>query len=265
MPLVLSSTSLTVQGVEVVNGDIDGDFYIDKGMNIKIGSGASVAVSAVNGNVVTLAAARSWSDNDSVYKCDYSGTTVDDAMGLKGGIGDGVYAGSASFQNLTRSSNAWLQSYVRNGNSGSNETLAVANMYNTYHRGLKYAKQSGPLELVLFNMSLEEKYGALQESKVQATQKENLMAGWPGLEFMGGKAECHLDFDCPDGRVYFVTPKSMTIAEQAPMAFLDSGGPGGIMIRRPDYPSYQMVLYWYGNLFFKNPRANAVMIKQTKA
>jgi hypothetical protein len=113
------------------------------------------------------------------------------------------------------------------------------------------------------NQTLYRKYGVLLTAlKKTADLKEVLSGGWKGLDFMGGDASVMLDYDCPDGHVYDIDPKAFTIAQLAPINWLDRGD--GIL-RRVDYATWQGVLKWYGNFCVKNVRANSKQTVKTGA
>ena len=246
-----TSTTLTLKPFASVNTDISGTEYLAAGQKILVGADTATIASVDSDTQVTLASAITYATNDAIKKADGDGASADEPMGIDGIIDDGTLA--PTLQGITRASSPWYNSYVER----TAEALSLTKMETAYAKALKY----GSPKIVLMNTTLWKKYGNLLESyKRTANMKEILSAGWAGLEFMGGQATVVMDTDCPDGKVYFIDPTSISIAQLTPISWVDRGD--GVL-RRVDYAAWQGVLRWYGNLAAINPRANSKLEAKT--
>jgi hypothetical protein len=182
-----------------------------------------------------------------IQHADGDGAVAQEPMGA-----DGLIVSTGSVQNITVN-NWWKAAQVE----ATSEALSEAKMIAAYLK----AKEYGDPRFAFLNQSLWKKYGTLLTSlKKTADLKEVLSGGWKGLDFMGGNASVMLDYDCPDGKVFFIDPDSMTIAQLTPISFIDRGE--GVL-RRVDYAAWQGVLRWYGNLCIKNMAANSKLTLKT--
>ena len=241
-----SSTTVTV--------DTPGTEYITEGMYVVIGSNSAVEVTSVDSDTqFTIASALTWSDND-VIKAE----NADEMMGLKGIIDDGTYV--ATFQSLARSSNPWLNAYV----DDTAEALSEADMITAYLKAKKYARK-GDLIICFMGQTLFEKYGSLLTSmKRSADLKEVLSGGWKGLEFMGGECPVILDYDCPDGFVFFANLSVLIRAEmEKPFQWLE-GEKGGILTRSASNRTvWEATMKAYMNLVTTFPKAASRLANKT--
>jgi hypothetical protein len=78
---------------------------------------------------------------------------------------------------------------------------------------------------------------------------------------MGGNAQVILDYDCPDDKVYFISPDSFTIGELKPLDW--ERGTEGILTRIPGTLDFEAVMTWFGNIACKVRAANAVLANRT--
>lgn len=250
-----SGTTLTLTGINSVNSDIAPTKYLAAGMAIDINGDAAVIESVDSDTVVTLVSGITRVAGENVKKTDGDGSVVDEPMGVDGIISNSTEnLTGATFQGLTRASTPFLNVAYYDATS---EALGLPKMEAAWISAMEYGKP----KYVFMNKSLFKKYGSLLEGyKRTANMTEVLSGGWKGLEFMGGNGQVVLDFDTPDGKVFFVDPDSITIGELTPISFIDRGD--GVL-RRVDYASWQGVLRWYGNLIGKNPRANAKLVGKT--
>jgi len=191
------STSLTLSPTGGTNGDITAQDLITPGDYIKIGTGDAVQVSAVSGNTITLAAARTWNDGDAVKKVKSNGSVSNEIEGLLAIVSSGSYGG------LDPSTYPAWSAY--RDVPGSATTLALADLYKAYSA----IQKLGDVDYLFVNKTLFNKYGSLLQAQIRFTAKENLYAGWRGLEFMGGKAAILLDHLCPDDAVFFISSKNL--------------------------------------------------------
>lgn len=250
-----TGTTLTLAPVVNVNGDIAATKYLAAGMKLDI-NGDSCQIASVNSTTqVTLVSGITRVAGESVKKTDGDGTVVDEPMGADGIVSNATEALVATFQGIARATNPWASaSYVES----TSEALGVAKMELAYIT----AKEYGDPKFVFMNKTLWKKYGNLLESyKSTANLREILSGGWKGLDFMGGNAAVVLDYDVPDGKVFFIDPSTITIGEMTPISWIDRGD--GVL-RRVDYASWQGVLRWYGNLIGKGRmQANAKLTAKT--
>lgn len=249
-----SGTTLTLDPVFNVNGDVAATKYLAAGMKLDINGDACQVASVDSTTQVTLVSGITRVAGENVKKTDGDGTVVDEPMGLDGIVSNSTEALVSTFQNLSRAAYPFTNvSYY----DATSEALGLTKMEAAYIS----AKEYGNPRFVFMNKTLWKKYGNLLESyKRTADLKEILSGGWKGLDFMGGNAAVVLDYDCPDGKVFFIDPDSVTIGEMTPISWIDRGD--GVL-RRVDYASWQGVLRWYGNLIGKNIRANAKLIGKT--
>ena len=242
-----TGTTLTLAPVLSVNTDIAATKYLAAGMKIDVNGDTATIASVDSDTQVTLAAGITRVAGEAVKKTDGDGTVADEPMGA-----DGLIVASGTVQNIAVN-NWWKAAQVET----TSEALSEAKMVAAYMK----AKEYGDPRMVFMNQTLYKKYGTLLTSlKQTANLKEVLSGGWKGLDFMGGNASVVLDYDVPDGKVFFIDPDSMTIAQLTPISFIDRGE--GVL-RRVDYASWQGVLRWYGNLCMKNMAANAKLTTKT--
>ena len=244
-----TGTTLTLAPVLAVNTDIPATKYLAAGMNLDINGDNCVIASVDSDTVVTLVAGITRVAGENVKKADGDNAVVDEPMGISG-----LLVNSGTIQGIDTAANPWFTPAQIETTS---EALSEAKMIAAYVK----AKERGDPKFVFMNASLWKKYGTLLTSmKKTSDLKEVLSGGWKGLDFMGGNASVVLDYDCPDGKVFFIDPDSLTLAQLTPISFIDRGDG---LLRRVNYAAWQGVLRWYGNLCIKNPKANAVLTTKT--
>lgn len=235
-----SSTTVTV--------DTPGTDYIVEGMYVVIGSNNAVQVSSVDSETqFTIASAQSWNDNDVIKKAD-----AKEMMGLKGIIDDGDYV--ATFQGISRASNPWANAYC----DDTAEALTEADMITAFYKAKKYARKGSKM-VCFMGQTLFEKYGNLLTSmKKSSDLKEVLSGGWKGLDFMGGEVAVILDWDTPEGFVFFVDLTSLLRAELTqPFQWLE-GEKDNILTRSPSNRTiWEATMKYYAELCATRIRANA--------
>ena len=244
-----AGTTLTLAPVLAVNSDIAATKYLAAGMAIDVNGDTDTIVSVDSNTVVTLTTGFTRVAGENVKKTDGDGAVVDEPMGISG-----LLATTGTIQGIDVAANPWFQAGQIETTS---EALSEAKMIAAYVK----AKEYGDPKFVLLNATLWKKYGTLLTSMKQtANLKEVLSGGWKGLDFMGGNASVVLDYDCPDGKVFFIDPDSLTLAQLTPISFIDRGDG---LLRRVNYAAWQGVLRWYGNLCVKNMKANALLTTKT--
>lgn len=231
------------------NGDIDYTRFTPPGTSLKIGSNSAVTVSAITGkNAITLSSALTWAQGDAVKKTDGAGAVATELDGLAEAVSD-----TAVYQSIDPSTNPSWKAYV-DSTSGA---LALADMDNAYLE----ANRTGDVKYIVMNKTLFRKYGGLLQGQIRFTPKDVLGGGWVGLDYMGGKAQIVLDYDCPDDRVYFLSPDSFTLAELSPFEW--EKGTEGNLLRVQGTLNYEAVATWFGNLGNFQRSANAVLTART--
>ena len=245
-----SATTLLVDTCPAAG--LDGTEYLAAGMYITIGTGSAVAITSVDSATqVTLAAARTWANNDIVKK-----EGADEMMGLAGLIDDGDNV--ATIQNIARSSNPWAKSHVED----STAVLTEAQMINLYLKTLRH----GGGKVWLMGETLFSKYGQLLTSmKKTADLKEVLDGGWLGLSFMGGKVGVMLDPDTWDGYAQLVNFDKLTLAQMSnPFEWLEADAHGGILKRSGSNRTvWEGTLKYYANLCAREFRSHGRLSAKT--
>lgn len=245
-----ATTALVVDGCPAAG--LDGTEYLAEGMYIVIGTGAAVQISSVDSATgVTLASARSWSDDDVITKAD-----ADEIMGLAGIIDDGDNV--PTIQNILRSANPWAKSHVED----TGAVLTEAQMINLYLKTLRY----GGGKVWLMGETLFSKYGQLLTSlKKTADLKEVLDGGWMGLSFMGGKVGVMLDPDTWDGYAQLVDFDKLSLAQMSsPFEWLEADAHGGILKRSATNRTvWEGTLKYYANLVARSFKSSGRLSGKT--
>lgn len=234
------STALIVDGAPSEGGKGRSTKYLAPGQAITIGSTDAVVSTVDSATGVTLAASKSWSDDDVV-------TLKDDAepMGIAGIIDDGDNV--ATFQGKARSSNPTLKAQT----DDTVETLTEADMIDIVLQACEFG--DGP-DVGLVNQDLWRKYGSLLLSqKRNTTAKPVLGGGWSGLMLDVGAKSIPIicDYDVWDGYVQFPRFSCLTIAEASDMFEWMAGydGKGDVLRRSPDgRTDWEGTQKWYLNL-----------------
>lgn len=233
--------------------DTPGTRHLQEGQTIKIGSGASVAIATVDSDTqVTLAAARTWSDNDVVVATDADGNAAGEMMGLRGFVDDGTLV--ATLQGIARSTNHWWKTPANQLNTAS-EALSELTMIKLTMNARQYA-MGNPKFAWFLSLDQYIKFGAiLTAMKKTADTKEVLNGGWKGIEWMDGIPVVAVD-DITDGEGYFVDLNMLTYAKLADLDFIP-GTDDGVLIRVPGTSYYEATAFFYGNLATKNVRTHS--------
>jgi hypothetical protein len=253
-------TSITVQALDADTSDLDPTQYIEVNDYIKIGSSAIVQVTAITGNVLTIAS-RAWSDEDAIVKASSDAVTAE-MSGLKNLI---VATGTVQGVNVANYKN--MQAYV-DATSHDISATGEAGMQLAYLKTVGH-KVSGKL-VGYCNVTVFNAWAAyLTAYKHTAKTDENIFGGaniqgdqaqmaMPYLVFMGGKV--YLDIDCWTNHWYNTDPESMTIGDMGGGVKFSVAPDGkGVWTRKSGYvPEYEATLRFYGNLIVKNPKANSV-------
>ena len=253
-----SSTALTVQALDADTSDIDGSAYIQVGDYIKVGSGNAVAVTAVAGNAVTLASARSWSDEDSVLKASADGAAATEMQGVKG-----LIVNTGTVQNVNVANYINLQAYVDTA-SQSIASLGESPMQKAYLKTVSHrtGKLIGLANLTVFNAWASKLTALKQTANTSEIIKGGLVLSgemeMPYLDFMGGQV--FMDIDTWTNHWFNLDPKSLTIGDLGGGVKFSVAPDGkGVWSRVTGYtPQYEATLRFYGELIMKRPKANSV-------
>lgn len=256
-----SSTSLTVQALDADTSDIEPTQYLEAGDYIIVGSEDAVQISSISGNVLTLAAARDWSDEDAIKKASTDGGSVVEMAGLKM-----LIVATGTIQNVNVASYKNMQAYV---DSSSHSIASTSEQYMN-RAYLKTVSHRVSNKLVGFaNLTVFDAWAKILTAlKRTATTDENIMGGinlqgdikdMPYLRFMNGKV--FMDIDCWTNHWYNLDPQSLTIGDMGGgVKFSTSPDGKGVWTRKSGYvPEYEATLRFYGNLILKNPRANSLL------
>lgn len=243
-----------------INGDIDPAEYIYPDQVIVVGSAGSIGtVSSVAGGTVTCTGACTPVANDPVYVVDADGEGAGTAEieGLGAALNSDT--GTSTYANVARSTYSWTPTF-----GSTSETLTLSRMEEGYLAARKYGNLQDRYAIFV-NKSLYKKYGDILSSMRRSTSMtENLLGGWPGLEFQvgGGRIGVFLDYDVPDGEVLIVNLDSLTICQVSELGWMEDASEGA-MQRRPDYITYQSTMYWFTNLLCTCPGASAKYTRKT--
>ena len=205
-----SATSLVLDAS--TNGAIDYSERIPVGSYISIGGGSAVQVTArPSANTLTLGAADTWADGDTVKIVNSSGT----ASVVITGFGD-IY-GTGSLQGVDGSTNLWWQAYRENHGGALAAESTLSNI-------ITKRNKNGKTDFAVTNSPLFSVYAGLLTSQKRAVNSAELKGGWSGIELMGGSVKLILDYDCPDDKFYGGDSSALTVAELEAFHFLKDGG-----------------------------------------
>ncbi len=223
-----TSVELVPYNLGTDNGDITAEDILTPGDYIKIGTNPAVQVTAVNGNVITIASAQSFAAGVNVVRATPAGNPVDAVAGLMAIVNDNNFAGIDVSTTPT-----WKA--VKDV-PGTATTLTLTDMYRVYSA----VNKLGECDVLFMNRTLFNKYGSILQAQVRFTPTETLQGGWRGLEFMGGAAKVILDYHIPSDAVYFVSTKNLYRLEIQPPKF--EKGTEGTLLRSYGTVKYEAVL-----------------------
>lgn len=249
-----NSTTLTL-AVSSPNGDISEPalHYLAPGMTIKIGTGSPVqVVDITDGVTVTLAAQRTWAANDPVK-----------IVGPDGSVGvepDGLFSLIATTNNtvqgIDRTTNAWFVPHVYSTATTYNtdrqlemrieEMLLRAAPYGNFKNFAIFVNRSAYKRLAKDIMSIQ-----------RVVNEVELTGGFSALNFAvrGKNIPVIYDWDVPDGVVYGVNFDALTLAELAPLQWLQFDSQGNIL-RLSGKAVYEGYLKHYVNLGLRNAKSH---------
>jgi len=252
-----TTATLVVQGLDVDGSDLSGARYIQVGDYIKVGSSASVKVTAKAGLTLTLAATRSWSDNDTIIKTSADGGATSEMAGL-----GNLVAATGTVQNVDLSQSRSIQAVVDSA-TYSWATHGDAALNTAWIQTLEY--REGRETAIFMNRTNFAGYGkTLTALKKTANTSEKVFGGvkyedinkFVSLEFQGSTV--FYDPDCPTKVVFMIEPQAFTIGDMGGGVKFATAQDTTVWNRiSGTTPTYEAVMRFYGNLICKNFAANA--------
>ena len=209
-----SSKTVTLKpkatAASLYNGDIPMGEYFAIGDKVKIGANAITTVDGIVGdNSITVKDTQTLVANTTIKKYNASDVLVSELSGLGLMVDD-----SSTYLTINPATDASWKAF-KNTNNNTAKTFAKGDWNIPFQK----AKKKGSAKLIVCNMTEFNAYGNTLTDMVRAEVKDVLSGGWNGLSFMGGQASILLDTDCPDDRVYFLSPEVMFKAELYPLEF----------------------------------------------
>jgi hypothetical protein len=249
-----------------VNNDIAAAKYIQPGNYIGVGSAASgsaivLSVShSANGatGTITTSGDSTPTANDPVYIVDgaYAGAGTSEIQGVRAALSSS--SGTSQYAGVARSTPGWTPQL-----GTAAQALTLAEMTDKYLAALEFSKMSDRF-VILMNKTLYSKYGKILSALRRTVNETELIGGFAGLEFVGGRGKIgvFLDFDVPDGEVVIINLDTWVCCQVSPMEWLEDPSTGSL-VRRPDRITYQATMVWYTNLMCLAPGANARLTQKT--
>lgn len=249
-----------------VNGDINANKYLTPGMIIGFGSAAADGagtVASVSGSTVTFSgftsAGSAFTANHPIYILDGdgAGAGTSEITGLRAALS--TTTGTNTYAGVARNVIGWTPQ-----TDTAAQSLTLSLMESLYIS----AKEIGQMEdkyAIFVNKTLYRKYGDILTSmRRQTNPTDNLLGGWPGLDFqMGaGKVGVFIDYDVPDGEVLILNMDTWVMAQVSDMNWAENPE-SGTLLRRADYLTYQASMVWFMNILCTAPGANARGMQKT--
>lgn len=245
------TTSTTLIFAASPNNDVDYTEFAPANTWIQIGANTPVQITAVAGaNSVTLAVAQSWAAGAIVYKLDGSQTLAPEFVGLGGMVGTGAYAGI--------SAPVW-SSYV-DTNGGTASTFAATTPAGGTFRLTKAfikASKNGSAGVILMNATEFAAYGNSLVGEQRFAYGDPLYGGWATLKYMGGNSTVILDFDCPDDRIYVLSPENLYLSQLKSFGWLP--GEKGVLRGIPQTLNYEAIASYMGAIWTIKRNSHAVL------
>lgn len=211
--------------------------YFTVGMLIKVASNAITSVTAITGNnQITVADAQTFSNNDAIVKQSGSSTTASEMTGLASMVNTGT-----SYMGVDGATVAPWNAYV-----DTNNGVAKAFDVKDVNKGFLSVNAIGNASIILMNQTEFEKYGESLTDQVRFSKTDVLSGGWIGLDYMGGNATVILDYDCPDDRIYILSPEYLFRADFQDFEWEPGTLQNGMRITQKLV--YEFVADWMGNV-----------------
>lgn len=242
----VTSTTLTITNA----GDVDFSEYFAPGMYIVIGTAAPVQIASVDSTTqLTLAQARSWSSADKIYITGPDGETGKEPDGLAAAIG----LATNTFQTIARTTNPWWISTLSGTATYSTDRALEKKLQELCLKANRYGK----IQSIFTNISGYQRLLADQQSLQRVVGYTELKGGFMGLSFManGYMIPVVMDRDVPDKQIYGVDFDALTLAQLAPIQWLDQDM-GGNILRLNGKAVWEGFLKYYVNLGLRRARGN---------
>lgn len=243
-----------------VNGDIAPLKYIQPGNIVGVGTGAAATalVSSVSGSTVNLTSNTASNADDAIYIIDGAGAGAgtSEIQGVRAALSSTT--GTSLYAGVARSTPGWTPQI-----GTAAQALTLSEMTDKYLAALEYSKMSDRF-VILMNKTLYSKYSKILNAMRRSVNETELIGGFSGLEFVGGRGKIgvFLDFDVPDGEVVIINLDTWLCCQVDPMEWLEDPSTGSL-VRRPDKITYQATMVWYTNLMCLAPAANARLTQKT--
>jgi hypothetical protein len=230
------------------------------GTPILIGSSvynSPTTVASVNGNntFTTADNFKALGVYQPVYKLDGSNAPVNDMTGLQAMVSSGD-----TYMGMNGATDASWNAY-KDTNSGSAKTFAMTDL----NKAFINANTTGNVKIIVMNMTEFQKYAESLTTVTASSSyslyrfgpQDPIFGGWKGLSYMGGAAAVVLDYDCPDDRIYLLSPEYLFHAEYQPLQF--EPGTLGLGNRIAQQVDYEFVCDLMGNIGTFVRSSNAVL------
>lgn len=243
-----------------VNGDIAPTKYIQPGNILGIGTGAAgtAKVGSINNGTITTTTSVAINADDALYILDgdSAGAGTSEIQGVRAALSSTT--GTSTYAGLARSNSGWTPQIGTTAGA-----LTLSEMTDKYLAALEWSRTSDRF-VILMNRTLYSKYSKILAAMRRTVNETELIGGFSGLEFIGGRGKVgvFLDFDVPDGEVEIINLDTWQCCQVSPMEWLEDPTTGSL-IRRPDKLTYQATMVWYTNLMCLAPAANARLTQKT--
>lgn len=203
----------------------------------------SVTVSSVSGTTVTLATTETWSDNAHVVREDNRGNEI---TGIKAAV-----ASTGTYMGINRSTySEWASSEVAAGGADISDALVMQTILAAEENG------EGDVDVVLTDYTQFRRYGNSLVGDRRYGTSMTLPSGFVGIEV--ANAVMLADRDCVAQVAYALDMSTFTYLQMTDGWEWDDTD-GNILHKQEGGVTYEGVLLNYGELYCRDPRANALL------
>ena len=172
-----------------------------------------------------------------------------EVMGLKGLIDDGSTI-EGVFEGIDQSAYLWWNSNV-NDNSEVLRNVTDVLLQTSYTA----VDKIGDPKFALTSPTVFNTYGQTLSADRRYTDTMELKGGFTGVKF--NNIGIVKDYDCADNDLYFIDPKTISVEDLGPIAFLNADGK--VLDRDGTSPVFGATLTYYSNLAIKNRNKNGLL------